>query len=367
MNGNQRWQLFFILPNLSLRAETPFASDYVCICSADDERMQSLTDSPGDRTGARMVTTFRTWFGTPYTPSCLLVRADAPAVYRNAEVLRAFRNLCAIPTTTHAAARFFDRAQWLPGYSDFFFFAAYMPGMSGRILTVDGMVLGTDHRVNAFAGQCAGQIAAPQHFTVLHDRGLFVRLLKAWKSYYVLHPRDFELLPLFRSLEVAFQAGRYPSDGLSSINDVGTRIGLWVSAFEVLFHPGHRGRVNKHLVQTELSRFTFYQPNLRRRSYSYNWNGKHRTNFAGMIYDDMYRARNDFMHGNPVRVQDLRLRRARRFPPLLDVAPILYNIGLRAYTKSMFALSRRQQVEDSVHGAMTLSRALTTIQRHNEE
>jgi hypothetical protein len=41
---------------------------------------------------------------------------------------------------------------------------------------------------------------------------------------------------VFRSLEVAFQANRFPSDGLSSINDIGTRIGLWVSAFEVLFH-----------------------------------------------------------------------------------------------------------------------------------
>ena len=42
------------------------------------------------------------------------------------------------------------------------------------------------------------------------------------------------------SLEVAFHAALFPADGLASINDVGTRIALWVSAFEVLWSSGWR-------------------------------------------------------------------------------------------------------------------------------
>jgi hypothetical protein len=102
MNGAHDWQLFFVLPNLSVRRPTPFATEFIGVCSGEDERMQALTDSPADLIGARMIRAFRAWFGTPYTPSRLLIREDSPPIYRNAEVLRAFRNACAISAITNA-------------------------------------------------------------------------------------------------------------------------------------------------------------------------------------------------------------------------------------------------------------------------
>lgn len=97
MNGTPRWKLLFILPNLSLQAETPFASESLCICSAADERMQALTDSPGDRTGAQMVTTFRTWFGTPYPSVTVERRHPAPAQ------IKGFCNVSNCPMTRTTA------------------------------------------------------------------------------------------------------------------------------------------------------------------------------------------------------------------------------------------------------------------------
>jgi hypothetical protein len=186
--------------------------------------------------------------------------------------------------------------------------------------------------------------------------------LKAWNSHYIRRPTDPELLPLFRSLEVAFEASRFPSDGLSSINDAGTRIGLWVSAFEVLFHPGHGRRVNKHVVQQELARMSSYTDRrLTRLTYTYEYNGSHRTNFAGVIYDEMYRARDDFMHGNPVTQRNLRLRRSRRYAPLWVIAPVEYNIALRAYMKSMFAMPDEDQRDDSFYGRRAISNALLNV------
>jgi hypothetical protein len=145
-----RWQLLFILPNLSLRTKGPFASEYVCICSAEDERMNHLTDSPADQTAVRMVGAFRNWFGVRYMPSCLLLRE------RSDEVLRAFRNVCAISTITQATARMFNGGQWLPTYGDFFFFASHVPNQNGWIGNLQGMVRGMNDDVDSFAGQCAG-------------------------------------------------------------------------------------------------------------------------------------------------------------------------------------------------------------------
>jgi hypothetical protein len=67
------------------------------------------------------------------------------------------------------------------------------------------------------------------------------------------------------------------------------------------------------------------------------------------------------MHGNPVTFRDLRFRKSRRYPPLLSLAPILYNVALRAYMKSMFALSLQQQGDDTFFGKIPISRALTVV------
>ena len=40
---------------------------------------------------------------------------------------------------------------------------------------------------------------------------------------------------------------------------------------------------------------------------------------AEAIYDDLYRARNRFLHGHPVTATDLRYRRSSRFQPLLQL------------------------------------------------
>jgi hypothetical protein len=50
----------------------------------------------------------------------------------------------------------------------------------------------------------------------------------------------------------------------------------------------------------------------------------------GRIYEDLYAARNAFMHGNPVRSRELRFRQSPNRPSLLLLAPLLYNLVLRA-------------------------------------
>jgi hypothetical protein len=358
------WNLFLILPNLNLPPATPFAAEFICICSGMDARLDDLEDNPGNVTARQMVKAFRNWFGIAYTPSCLLVRTDAPQVLRDAEAIRSFRNVCALSTTTNATARLISGGQWLPLYSDFFLFAGHVPAKNGWIQNVDAIVQGMNDDVLNFRGQCAGQIDSPAGFAITRDPEVFRRLLKAWDSHYVRVPTDPDLRALFRSLEVAFQANRFPSDGLSSINDVGTRIGLWVSAFEVLFHPGPSKSVNKRVVQDAIERIAFSDARLRRTNYKivYGRNSTvFRVTFAAYLYDELYRARNAFLHGNPVTRRDLRVRRQRNGKMLAAIAPVLYNVGLRAYTKSMFSMSQEEELADFLFGEGEIRDALLTI------
>jgi len=142
------------------------------------------------------------------------------------------------------------------------------------------------------------------------------------------------LLRLFRSLEIAFHASLYPADGLTSINDIGTRIALWVSAFEVLCHPG--GGVNKRHVQMVLANTPFSEKGLSSTRFSVKHGGtKFRATLPEALYDDLYWARNQFLHGMPVRRAMLRYRQSKGYAELTDVAPVLFNAALVSQLNSL--------------------------------
>jgi hypothetical protein len=86
--------------------------------------------------------------------------------------------------------------------------------------------------------QAAAAFGNPTDFSLVFDQPLLDRLFRTWRQCYLRKRNRKKLLRLFRALEVAFHAALFPADGLTSINDVGSRIALWVSAFEVLCHPG---------------------------------------------------------------------------------------------------------------------------------
>jgi hypothetical protein len=129
---------------------------------------------------------------------------------------------------------------------------------------------------------------------------------------------------MFRALEVAFHAGLFPADGLTSINDVGTRLALWVSAFEVLCHPG--GSVNKRHVQGVISGAPFTDRLLLAKRFTVTYGGRtFPATLPEALYDDLYWARNQFLHGMPVRPAALHYRRSNKYARLADVAPVLFN------------------------------------------
>ena len=358
------WDLFLVLPNLKPPVPTPFMTNHLCVCSGRDPLLEHVADTAANRTGREMLSRYQTWFGRPYMPACLLVHRNAPEAVRTKEALRGFRNIAAIASLTHSVARKLTGSQWVPPYSDFFLFAAHVAGKNGWIGKLDGVVGGMDDEVDKFRGQCDGQIDLPEAFTCSVDKVLFKQLVNAWESFYLIRPSNERLVSLFRSLEVAFHAARFPSDGLTGINDAGVRIGLWVSAFEVLCHPGSGRSVDKPTVQTflttagkALSKFA-----LKRRRYRVTHRGRNYTvALMGLIYEDLYSARNAFMHGNPVEGRDLQFRRVPNRPSLFALAPLVYNVALRNFLNS--PIDEDDELEDAFMGLHDIEEALETALR----
>ena len=103
--------------------------------------------------------------------------------------------------------------------------------------------------------------------------------------------------------------------------------------FEVLFHPGANQRVNKRVVQVALQAVPWTRRELSAMRYKVTYNQMFKATLAEAIYDDLYHARNRFLHGQPVTATDLYYRQSNRFRPILELAPVLYNAALLAYLR----------------------------------
>jgi len=123
-------------PKSGAAIPTPFASDGYVICSGKDPRLTQLATNASNATSLKMLKKFSTAQGRRFRPGCFLIRADIPIAYRQAETIRAFRNSCAIATTTafYASRLANPRAvQWHVAWTDQFRFGHFMAGRNGWV------------------------------------------------------------------------------------------------------------------------------------------------------------------------------------------------------------------------------------------
>ena len=266
-----------------------------------------------------MLQQFRTQFGQRYMPACLIVRHESPPRSREAHTLRSFRNICAISTIVRA----YEGGEWQPRFSDHFDIYPLAAAQSGWIVTNDAIVRDLNPSPR-FSGQSSPLIQTPSNFTCQPSQRLFARLRNAWQACYFRRRQRRELLRLFRSVEIALHASRFPTDSLLSVHDAGLRLVLWVSAFEILLHPGG-GRIRLPAVLAFLRNLQWNDQRLAHRRYSLQYAGTPpRVSLPEAIYYDLYMARNDFAHGNEVPVNRLWFRSNRRLAQLRRQAPVLY-------------------------------------------
>lgn len=103
---------------------------------------------------------------------------------------------------------------------------------------------------------------------------------------------------------------------------------MWVSALEILVHDGRRADLKS--VLSLLSRVHWLNPKLKALDREVTYRKEQiRTNLAGFIYEQLNNARNDFLHGNPVTPETLRLAKSRK--QVQWFAAPLYRLALTAF------------------------------------
>ncbi|GLQ53606.1 hypothetical protein GCM10010862_08650 [Devosia nitrariae] len=312
-----------VLPNLYL-GEAIGDGD-IAVTRTDDGRVQEAT-AEQPRLGD-FLSRFTDAFGEPVDPSVLIVRQDSSESYRDTSAIAGFRDLLAVATLPTARALQITDGGGLgnPVWAETFSFYPWMVDREGEQLIGQTPAMLGSHLVDDFRGQTDAGLPQFAIATYVVDRPIFDEVLRRWHRRFGDGEASWEDRALFRSLNMAHHAMMMPGGLEYGFYDVGRLLTLWVSAFEILLHPGPGGIVGEAQVVDVLDRARWvdnacatlcHQVTIGRRSAA-------RT-LASSLYDRIYRLRNDFLHGNEVTAEQL----ATNEVPLLLLASSLYRIAL---------------------------------------
>ncbi|WP_434118764.1 hypothetical protein [Sinorhizobium meliloti] len=100
-----------------------------------------------------------------------------------------------------------------------------------------------------------------------------------------------------------------PTGSTESFYDYGRILSLWVSAFEVLVHPGSTGKATRQRVLDLLKTISWQSKMMQEATHQADFGGGNVGNvrLANALYVKMHDLRNDFLHGNPVETEKFRL------------------------------------------------------------
>jgi hypothetical protein len=325
------WTPIFVLPNISVK--TSVGCNIAALAPAHDRRVRALKRAhPMFR---RFLNRFSDNFGAKFEPTVLLVSTGAPSVFRGVGALASFRDLIAIATVTRSRALELQRPRGLRilfGEA----FAIY-PWMLDRnyedMLGNTPAILGT-HEVARFKGQSSPAVFRRQPSESDIDQPLLAALMQRWRRRYEASNPAWEDVALMRSLNMAYQATLLPAGTDITFYDVGRIVSLWVSAFEILVHPGGSGQANRDKVFDLIERTQWAIAKSGQKDYDTGGKTKVKRTLASWLYQMLYKCRNDFIHGNPVERSNLVLETPQR--SIFDYAAPLYRIALTSFLQLNF-------------------------------
>jgi hypothetical protein len=197
------------------------------------------------------------------------------------------------------------------------------------LLAITPALHGTDI-VSRFKGQSAPEVSTMSMRASDLDQPLFDELITRWRRRYSTGPERWEDVALMRSLNMANQASQLPALSDTTMLDVGRMVALWVSAFEILVHPGPGLRSDVTAVCDQLERVPWELRENRLKNLRCREKGKTvRRALPSWLYHQLNSARNDFLHGNEISKRSLSLLRAKR--SLDNFAAPLYRLALTAF------------------------------------
>lgn len=318
--GNRMaWIPMVVLPNIHVQC--PVEAKWAAVVGQQDVRVKNIRR--GEPVIDAFLDRFADSFGVKHRPSVVLLQSEAPPPYRTGRALASFRDVLAMSVVPYKRAQVLKEQQYGTGinplFSDAFDFYPWMVDKKNESLILSTPALIASHNIETFSGQLTPGIAA----SVLDetDEPILKCLIDRWERGYSSTRPDWSDTALFRSLNMANQAARTPFATAGTFYDQGRLVALWVSAFEILAHPGGTGEVGASYVKRILSgnNSTAERDPLT----------KSDRKLRHAIYDELNRARNDYLHGNPV--DDDRLVLAGGKWDLTQYAAPLYRLMLTEF------------------------------------
>ena len=353
-----KWRFLYVLPNLELPeaprenqvGEWPGGLDLrtgvFTITSAADPRVEAIRSTVPEVD--QIVSSFYRETGAKYVPAVLIARSDAPdRILRSEEATVAFRNSVALSVVLRgraAVAR--GRGGQAPTWSDTFDFHPAQISAAGRFVLLSPALqaLMSTEKPCCFTRSPS---LPPEGRHLWPDEYLYRTLGLEWERRYGRgHLRAQYGRSLFRSLEVAYSACAVGAKNQGSIHDYGLQVALWVSAIEILTWPRNK-HANLEYVLDFLRSAPLHE-NLRKRRFRAKLRkrgGPIRMNALERAYTYLYKARNEFLHGNPVSPSILFTRSKERQVPIPRVAAVVYRMALAAYLNARHPVGIRSMEE----------------------
>jgi hypothetical protein len=285
------WKPICLLPNIHLQQSV--GCDVAVLASQEDERVAALTDrSPALKV---FLNAFRDQQGEEVKPSLVLLRSDTPGSLQTAEAVAGFRDSLCAALVPICRARFVETS-WTDGpiFSDVFEIYPWMTDSLGERLTAWTQSIAGVWDIYKFRGQSSPQIYPASAGICDFDAPVLSEILKRWERRFSGGTPPHEDVALFRSLNMAFHAMKVPAGQEHTHYDTGRLIALWVSALEILIHPG-RGSVGEKNVLAFAGRIDW----LRDRAGA-NFGSPEIREVTSCLIKRFYQRRNDYLHGNPV-------------------------------------------------------------------
>jgi len=331
------WTLARILPSLDVRDAVE--GKWIALVSTSDERVRSLASKhPNFRT---FIGRFSDQFGGRLRPGILLLNEQAPPTVKTAEALAGFRDLIVMAYVLRARAiKLGSKVSIGPAFSDPFSFYPWNLDKNFEDLIASNAAQLAVQEVKVFRGQCLPGIGNVQISHVEIDQPLFHALEAKWRQRFALGSVDENDIALFRSLNTANHACMVPSPTNDGFYDVGRLVALWVSAFEILAHPSGQDDVKPHHVMDMMDRAPWIESGSKRKFFKAHASTKppskpiRRRTLASWIYAELYKARCRFLHGSPVKQEDLLLPLSKK--PLFLFPGPLFRMALASKMQLTF-------------------------------
>lgn len=327
------WKPAIIFPNVAIGE--PIEEGPALFAPVGDVRVEGLSRAhPKFR---QFLSRFTDAFGRKVSTSLLLIRSDAAETFLSSAAISSFRDALALSVIPYSRAIWIKHdtgrgAYWSNTFATYPLMIdkdyKWIIGRTPAIVSIDD--------VNKFRGQSSAELPHLGLQLSDFDRPMLRELLNRWNSRFSATNPTWMERAIIRSLNMAYQAGHLPGGTDVTFYDLGRTIALWVSAFEILAHPGN-GNSGLKQVYGLLDKIEWKHSDMKVPAYD-SYMGRNRVrekkNIACWLYGELYHARNDFLHGNPVDSARLEICGSGR--NLGTYAAPLYRMALTAFTSLSF-------------------------------